>query len=118
MKKKIALFLIILMVGSWCLYAEESEASGLGPIAGAIAGVALLIVVIWALVANSVAEAPKDDSQPSLASSDEPSFAHTTVKPSKTGTQPIGKVLNNPMLKHTMFGVAEDAVFIGARFSF
>jgi hypothetical protein len=118
MKKKIALFLIILMVGSWCLYAEESEASGVGPIVGGILGVALLICVIAILINPSVAEAPKDDSQPALASSDEPSPAQTGVKPSKTAAQPIGKVLNNPMLKHTMFEVTEDAVFIGARFSF
>ena len=119
MKKKIALFLIILMVGSWCLYADESAEVGVGPIVGGILGVALVICLIWWMVeVSSVSEAPNDDSQPVLASSGEPSLAHTEVKLSKAGTRPISNILNNPMIKHTMLGVTEDAVFVGARFSF
>ena len=119
MKKKIALLLIILMVGSWCLYADGSEEVGVGPIVGGILGVALVICLVWWMVeVSSVSEAPNDDSQPVLASSGEPSLAPAAIEPSRPGTKSIGNILNNPMLKHSMFGVDEDAVFVGARFSF
>jgi hypothetical protein len=114
-EKKIAMFLIVFMVGSWCLYAEtDDEASGLGPIAGTIAVVALIICVAAIIVDNSshASIQPEDDSQ----------FSDGLRLTSMAESQSVpenGFSSTLKALQHIDLGVTpENKTYVGLRFQF
>ncbi|MDR2479253.1 MAG: hypothetical protein LBD48_08070 [Treponema sp.] len=128
-RKKIAALLVVLMIGSWCLYAaetDEAKSKADDEAAGIILisiGIAVAVgLTIWGIVAlvggkdkgdkfkeGYFGELP-DDSQPvSVSSSD-------SVVPAPDRIPKIGA--GNPILDHAMFGASGEKVFVGARFSF
>jgi len=98
MKKKIALLLIIFMVGTWCVYAEDDDETMVGVVLILAVGIVLTILLL--------------------------SFGGTADDVNKLwfgqnnrGANPTLTGLNNPILNHTTLGVTGDKIFLGAQFS-
>jgi hypothetical protein len=121
MKKKMALVLVLFMVGSWCVFADESDTdtyysdsssssssseidyTALWISLAVIGGVGLILVIVCLAAgdydtAQDVNKAFFGKADPST--DDESSF------------------YNNPIVKHTSFGVTNDKVYVGASFSY
>jgi hypothetical protein len=121
-KKKIAVFLIVFMVGSWCLYAEDTEdkATGLGPIAGGIIAITLTILLGWWMV-DSLAYVPPEhapsgeEAQPIPASSISPIHTKTLQQQSKESGH---RTFSNLILDHIEVGAFDRDVYVGVRFGF
>jgi len=109
MSKKISLLLIMFMVGSWCVFADDSEDEGLAP--GVIiliaAGAVLLIGTTFAIIA--VASGDKEGGQRIMDSLSMEEHGNAN---------PITTIMNNPIVKHTTVDVGkDDKMFVGVRFA-
>lgn len=118
--KKIAALLIVFMVGSWCLYAESGDGKDdSNEIAIAVVLIVLAVAgLIGAIVAgSSIAEAPKDDSQPALAGISNPVLTSISSEQAKWPNS-VSTDFGNPILNHVMVGVNSHELKVGLRFKF
>jgi len=110
MNKKIACLLILFMVGSWCVFADDGDSEELAP------GVVILIAVgTVLLIGGTIAII--------LAASGDKEGAQKVMGSLSTEEQKNGKenlittVINNPIVKHTIIDVNKDyKTFVGVRF--
>ena len=108
MKKKIALMLILFMIGTWCVFAEDDEGLAPGWIILIAAGSVLLIggtiaIVLAASGDHAGAQRVMDSLSVERSEEDIPTVAKT--------------IMENPIVKHTTLGFDKDKVFVGVRFA-
>jgi sulfite exporter TauE/SafE len=110
--KKIALTLILIMIGSWCVFAEDDSSllDSMDPeVAGIVAAVVGVVVVVAAIAL--------------LFKGDFAGAGSWLDRLSDDGTDSFNSIItakeNHPILKYTMLGVNtnKDSVFIGTRFA-
>jgi hypothetical protein len=120
LKKKIATLLIMFMVGSWCLYAQVNNGDGKDDDGEIVVAVILGLLAVGALIGTiaAVTEAPKDDTQPVLASSGNPIITYTSSELSKVDTKTVRTTFGNPILDHIDVGVSDSDAYVGIRFGF
>ena len=111
MNKKISLLLIMFMVVSWCVFADDSGDEGLAP--GVIiliaAGVVLLIGTTVAIMV--AASGDKEGGQRIMNSL-------STEGQRNENTNLITTVMDNPIVKHTTVDFTQDKKpFVGIRFA-
>jgi len=111
MNKKIALLLILFMIGSWCVFADDGNDEEMAP------GVVILIAVgVVLLIGGTVAII--------LAASGDYEGAQkvmgslSTEEQGNKNTSLITTVINNPIVKHTTVDVKKDnKMFVGVKFA-
>jgi len=111
MNKKIALLLIMFMVGSWCVFADDSEDEELAP--GVIILIAVgVVLLIGGTVAIILAASGDNEGAQKVMNS-------LSMEEHESGnTNPITTVMNNPIVKHTMVDVFKDnKMFVGVKFA-
>jgi hypothetical protein len=111
MDKKIAIFLIIFMVGTWCVFADDDNSTldGDDTMIMAIIGGAAGLVGIVLIIARggSVSEAADYYKSVTEGKSYNGNFNH-----------PALTVLNNPIMNHAMICITDtNKVFVGMRFA-
>jgi len=107
MNKKIALLLILFMVGSWCVFAEEEEDLAPGVIILIAIGTVLLIGGTVAIIL-----AASGDGEGAQRVMDSLSVDDNTEE-----STPIAKIMQNPLIRHVEIDANMDSVFVGAKFS-
>jgi hypothetical protein len=117
MNKKIALLVIMFMVGSWCVFADGSGGSGDSGDEEMAPGVVILIAVGTVLLIGgtiAIILAASGDMEGAQKVMDS-----LSVEENGNGnTNTITTVMNNPIVKHTMVNVGKDnKTFVGVRFA-
>jgi len=111
MNKKIALLLIIFMVGTWCVFAEDESDEELAP--GVIlliaVGVVLLIGGTCAIIVASSGDREGAQKILDSLSKEDQGNGNTNL---------MTTVMNNPIVKHTTVDFGKDnKTFVGLRFA-
>jgi hypothetical protein len=111
MSKKISLLLILFMVGSWCVFADDGGDEGLAP------GVVILIAVgVVLLIGGTVAIALAASGDKEGAQKVMDSLSMEEQGNGKTST--IKTIMDNPLVKHSAVDVTKDnKTFVGVRFA-
>jgi len=118
--KKIALLLILFMVGSWCVFAEDE---GLAP--GFIILIAVgSVLLIGGTVAIILAASGDSDGAQRVMNSlsvdgeeVQRVKGNLSVDGDTAESMPMTKIMQNPLIRHTEISVNKDKVFVGAKFS-
>ena len=110
MNKKIALTLVLFIIGTWCVFAEDEDGGGLAPgwIILIAAGSVILIggtiaIVLAASGDHAGAQRVVDSLSAGKSEKDIPAAARTIMK--------------NLIVKHTTLGFDKDKAFVGVRFA-
>jgi hypothetical protein len=119
MNKKIALMLIIFMIGTWCVFAEDDEEMSPILIMGIAVGAVLLIGGTLAIIAAASGDSNTAQNIMNSLASEKPGkdIPATLEKPEKEIAAIAKTVMENPILKHTTLGFSKDKVVVGLRFA-
>ena len=109
MKKKLAIMLIIFMIGTWCAFAE-GEDEGVSPEI-IVLGTALVVLLIGGGIAFYLAASGDQEGAQRVMDS-------LSVEKSEDDIPTVAKtIMENPIVKHTTLGFDKDKVFVGVRFA-
>jgi hypothetical protein len=106
MNKKIAFLLILFMVGSWCVFAEDDI--NLTPL-WIVLGVVVVIAIAVAATGGDGGKVLQDFGN---------ALQNVSLEDEQENTNPIAVAMNNQIIKHTTVDFTQDKkVFVGAKFS-
>jgi hypothetical protein len=108
MSKKISFLLILFMVGSWCVFAEEEESDPMIAV-WIVLGIGVLATIVIIAVGGT-----SDDVNKLW-------YGEANGDKSITPTamdKPIMAIMDNPIVKHTVFNIGKDnKTFVGIKFA-
>jgi hypothetical protein len=120
MKKFVALAVILCVIGSTSLYAEEDNTVWivLGVVGGALVLTIIGGLVVWAVTddADAGVQAMNDIWYGTSADSSIREVDSRDMRESGVAKPTVPAFVNNPLVQHLSIGSAEEKVFVGASF--
>jgi len=100
MRKKIAFLLILFMVGSWCVFAEETEDDGTMAVVWILVGIGVVLTIVVLAIGGTADDVNK-----------------IWFGEGKGVGNPTPTAMDNSILNHGVMKFSDDKLFVGAKFS-